>query len=140
MSVNSVRRLGLRKLVVLSASVLLSLAITGNDIAAAIRVIGRTARGNVLAAIESDGTKPVSVLIEVDARPGDRAAAVARAADRDRDLRRIDTQSRSTLTNRAHAAAESFAPRIGQVYTHVFQGVSAIILPSELSALRALPY
>lgn|GEM_PF-728331 len=130
------------KRIVLSVSVLLSLVVTTSRVTAAVKVTGRTARGNVLAAIEpTDDAKGVRVLIEVDARPGDRAAMALRAADLDRDLRRIDTVFRAAATSRLHVTAESIvAPRIGRIYIHVFQGVSATVPPSELPALRALPY
>jgi len=130
------------KRIVLSVSVLLSLLVAAPHATAVIKVTGRTARGNVLAAIEpADDAKGVRVLIELDARPGDRAAMALRAADLDRDLRRIDTVFRAAATSRLHVTAESIvAPRIGRIYIHVFQGVSATVPPSELPALRALPY
>jgi subtilisin family serine protease len=126
-----------------SKRLVLPLSIVLSFIAAApqagIKVTGRSARGNVLAAIEPvDDSKGVRVLIEVDAKPGDRAAVAARAADLDRDLHRIDTKLRATA--KSQGQVEIPAPKVGRIYTHVFQGVSATVPSSEIAALRALSY
>jgi subtilisin family serine protease len=124
------------KRLVLALSILLSFIAAASQ--AAITVTGHTARGNVLAAIEpADDSKGVRVLIEIDARPGDRAAVTARAADLIRDLHQIDTKFRATAKSQGQISAE---PKVGRIYTHVFQGVSATIPSSEIAALRALPY